>query len=174
MEDFYSYIQEEDNEDIISYSFLTHNGSLYSVYFDPYQYVKYISEYPGLFTQGYGFGFNRVLKSKNWEKDPLIGVTIAKIVIDFIEERGSGVVLLYHCDYVDNKQNGRNKIFNTWFDLTNVSQSIVDNRVKVDLPQIDGSVLHTFMGYLTSINNINRGKASEEFTAFAERLAVNK
>ncbi len=66
------------------------------------------------------------------------------------------------------------QIFNAWFDLTDISELIIDNRVKVDLPQMDDSVLHTFMGYLTSIHNINKKKVNEEFTAFAERLAVNK
>ena len=172
--DFYSYIQEQDDDDVISYSFLTSHGLLYYVYFDPYEYNDHIGRYPHLLNSGYGFGFHRMSKGKGWINDPKTGETISKIIFDFIEDRGNDVVLLYHCDYSDAKQKGRDKIFNNWYTKSKIKKAIIKKSVKVSQIEENGKETDYFMGYLTTIENPKKEEVEIEFTTFAENLVSGK
>ena len=175
IKDFYSYTQEKDDEDIISYSFLTSNGSLYFVYFDPYHYVKYVNDYPNLLNPGFGFGFGRAHKASGvWRQDALIGETIAKIVSDFIAEYGNEVVLLYHCEYLDGKQKARNKVFHDWYNDSQIKDAVIKKGLVVNLFDREGIETDYFVGYLTSCHNKNSTQVEEEFSVFAEKLVTNK
>jgi len=168
--DFYSYTQEEDDGDVISYSFITSNGSLYYVYFDPYQYIKYTDVYPHLLRFGYAFGFQRSVKGHGWLSDTKIGSTISKIIFDFIQENGNEVVLLYHCDYADKKQKGRDKIFNEWYENSEIKHAFIKKRVEVNITNDKGNENDYYVGYLTSINNHHSINVENEFSMFAEKL----
>lgn len=175
MPDFYSYLQEKDDEDVIAYSFVTDNGSLYYVYFDPYQYVGYTNVYPNLLSLGYGFGFHRPFKPDgSWPKDEKIGATISKIISDFIEENGDEVVLLYHCDHEDSKQRGRNLIFNRWYNTTDIQATILKQSIKIDQVTESGDDVEMHMGYLTSRDNPLLHDVKKEFLTFAENLTSYK
>ncbi len=172
---FYSYILEEDDSDVISYSFLTSNRSVYYVYFDPYEYVRYTDNYPHLLESGFAFGFQRIIKGNGpWISDLKIGETISRIVIDFIKEHGADVVLLYHCDYSDKKQRGRDKIFNDWYECSAMKQSFIKKKIAVIIVNKNGGVIDYYMGYLTSKNNSLSQNVEDEFSLFAENLASNK
>lgn len=174
IQDFYSYIQEEDDKDVISYSFLTSHGSLYYVYFDPYQYTEHTEKYPNLLNFGYGFGFHRISRQKEWVYDSKIGETISKIVFDFIEEYGNRVVLLYHCDFADKKQKGRDKIFHNWYENSKIKESIIKERIKINQVDNNGKEVDFFLGYLTARKNDKYKEVGNEFSIFAEALASNK
>lgn len=171
MTDFYSYLQEEDDNDIVAYSFKTVNGSLYYVYFDPYEYNGYTEVYPNLLNLGFGLGFSRASKSQNDNNsDPRVGVTISKIVSDFIEEKGTEVVLLFHCDHSDGKQKGRDKIFLKWYQVYNSNNSVLMRRMQVNGTDARGNEMQLFLGYLTPVNNPHLIAVGEEFDHFAEQL----
>lgn len=165
---------EEDDEDIISYSFQVSNGSIYSVYFDPYQYVKYTDRFRYLLHNGYGFGFTRVYKALSpWTKDPLIGTTIARIIVDFIETNGANTVLLYHCDFSDKKQKGRSMIFDQWHSGSDMTHLIKKRSLEVEKPLQDKKETN-YIGYLTSCTNPDIVKVEDEFVIFVEDLIGNK
>jgi hypothetical protein len=173
--DFYSYIQEVDEEDVITYSFATSNNILYSVYFDPYAYSVHVDKYPDLLNLGFTFGFYRVSSTQEaWVQDPMIGITISKIVFDFIQEYGDDVVLLYHCDYADRKQEGRDKIFHQWYELSEIKHSIIKKRIEIKQVEENGTTTAFYLGYLTSIQNPKRENIQNEFSLFAENLSANK
>jgi len=172
--DFYSYIQEEDDQDLISYYFLTDRGDYYYVYFDPYQYDGYIDSYPNLLGLGFGFGFHRVSKQEGWTADPKIGDTISNIVLHFIRERTNEVVLLYHCEYGDKKQRGRDKIFQDWYNNSAIKDTIIKKRLQVSQIERDGKETNIYMGYLTPDKNNKKNEVEQEFTLFAEKLVANK
>ncbi len=169
IKDFYSYIKEEES-DIISYSFLTITNALYYVYFDPYQYALHVEDYPNLLKLGYGFGFERMSKPSNWVEDPLIFSTISQIVFDFIQDNGNEVVLLYHCDNSDQKQKGRDKIFEDWYRKSELNTEIFKKRISICHRNSEDQEITMFMGYLTSESNQSKSQIEEEFQFFAENL----
>ncbi len=172
--DFYSYTQEVDEDDIVSYSFRT-GASIYYVYFDPYQYASYVEKYPNLLTLGFGFGFNRINTNSlsTSTRDHKIGVTISKIVFDFIQERGDKVVLLYHCDFQDEKQKGRDRIFNEWYESSEIKDNIFKQRLHITV-EYEDRTSDLFMGYLTSAKNENKDAVDCEFMTFGQNLASSK
>lgn len=168
---FYSYLQEEDDNDLITYSFRTSKGSLYYVYFNPYEYNTYTQQYPCLFKLGFGFGFFRTFKSANDKlPDPIVGLTISRIVTDFIEEKGNDVVLLYHCDHSDGKQKGRDKIFTDWYNESGSENEIIMNRVQITREDTAGNKTELFIGYLTPATNANKLEVEEEFSLFGANI----
>lgn len=168
---FYSYLQEEDDNDLITYSFRTAKGSLYYVYFNPYEYNNYTHQYPYLLRLGFGFGFFRTYRATTDRlPDPIVGLTISRIVMDFIEEKGNDVVLLYHCDHTDGKQKGRDKIFVEWHNLSGNKNKITMNRVQITREDTNGKKTELFIGYLTPTRNPNMSEVEEEFSLFGANI----
>jgi len=172
---FYPYIQEEDGDDIIAYSFISSNGAIYAIYFDPYQYLEYVNDYPILLSYGFGLGFYRKAKEGTiYGNDNLISATISQIILDFLESNPPDTVLLYHCDYKDGKQKGRNKIFNNWYTKSPYNNTIIKNSIPIYINNQDGVVSDYYLGYLTNSNNTNIDALETEFLLFAENLILNK
>ncbi|WP_145959412.1 DUF6169 family protein [Flavipsychrobacter stenotrophus] len=144
------------------------------VYFDPYQYVDHIDNYPALLRLGYGFGFQRMSIPNTFDADPLVGKTISRIIFDFIEERSNEVVLLYHCEYIDKKQKGRDRIFQEWYDNSPAKELVIKKRIEINQTDSSGNRISFFMGYLVSGKNRNKLKIDEEFSTFADKLIAGK
>lgn len=175
IDNFYPYILEEDDDDVICYSFITSCGSIYVVYFDPYQYIEHVENYPNLLSSGFGFGFNRMIRSKTISNiDILIYHTISKIISDFLESCHPNTVLLYHCDYKDGKQKGRNKIFNNWYNKSSLKTSFIKRSIPIYITSENEDVTDYYVGYLTSVNNSNKELIEDEFSLFAENIIANK
>jgi len=171
--DYYSFLSEEDEEGNISYGFITDYGLVYVVYFNVNEYTPYVEDFSTLLQDGYAFGFNRIRPNKHQKNsaDPKVFSTIHQILLDFFKDKGNNTVLLYHCDDSDNKQRGRNKLFNDW----NVNykaqpdQLLVKHSVEVDVPRKD-HLRTVYLGYIISNQNPESDKIAQQFEDFAVAL----
>lgn len=168
--DFYNYIVEEDENNVITYGFSTKSGALYYVYFDPNQYVEHIDKYPALLNAGFGFGFFRYGAQNHAKSDLKIANTISRIIIDFMNETSHDSVLLFHCDYGDNRQGSRDKLFETWYNNCDAKNEIIKKRIEVNRINDDGSITEFFLGCLISVKNKKANEVETQFDLFSENL----
>jgi hypothetical protein len=106
-----------------------------------------------------------------WIQDQKIGETISKIVFDFIDEHGNEVVLLYHCDFADGKQKGRDKIFKAWYENSSIKEGMVRKRIEIREIKENGESIDYYMGYITSDLNPLKEDVESEFSLFAEKFS---
>jgi hypothetical protein len=175
-QDFYSFTVESLlDDDCILYAFKTSSGTLYNVYFRPNEYDKYVDNFPNLLTNYYGFGFFRLSRVVDTpEKDPKVFITISKIITDFLSTQPLDVILLYHCDHVDGKQGGRERIFSRWYEASTHKQHIIKHSVHLLLNAPNETATSYYMGYLTATTNPLLKEIQSEFDLFVEYLIIDK
>jgi hypothetical protein len=119
--EFYSYLfQEED--DIIAAYFNTKGDIKYRIYFYPaIEYTDKLSDDAFLVKNGYFFGFNKLPPNEDKAApfDHKIKNTLLIIIRNFFSEKGTDVILVFHCDDDDKKEAKRAAIFNRWYESVN-------------------------------------------------------
>ncbi len=164
---FYSFSSEHNDDGSVAYIFSTKTYTQYRVYFYPAKdYSIYITAYKFLSEFGFICGITKVEPNelKNEPLDLLIKETVKLIFIDFINQSGENVILLYHCDYEDGKQHKRNNLFKLWH--REIAKRISIYLEDTDITQLDedGQPLHTnYLGFLILNSNPNKGDIQTEF-----------
>ena len=94
------------------YSFTSVAGTSYLCYFIPYDYL--FTNYPLIASYIYSFNLDvEKGKSKEQPLDERIGITVAKIIKDYLlNDDNAGV---YICDSSDYREHLRKRKFDTWF-----------------------------------------------------------
>lgn len=143
---FYKFFKTE-TEDGIDYLFYTPNGRIYSVSFDMSVYGSQVENFPTLLQHGYGliFKYEQSIPkaSKIVYNDTKVGVTIAKIVEDFLKE-DKGAFIIYECpDYK------HSKLFCNWHDEL-LYPDFFHYGVQVELY---GTATDDFFGFITLNEN---------------------
>lgn len=94
------------------FSFTSKAGTSYLCYFIPYDYL--FSEYPLIAPFIYSFNLDiEKGKSKEQPLDERIGVTVSKIIIDYLAKNENAVI--YICDSSDYREHIRKRKFDSWF-----------------------------------------------------------
>ena len=95
------------------YSFLTNSGVIYRIAFS--EIHDLFSEYPLFANNVYEFiiALDKSFKDFHPALDNNVGITIAEIVKDFMDDRDK--VIVYFCDVKDRKHEARNRKFTSWF-----------------------------------------------------------
>lgn len=101
------------NSSKTQYSFLTNEGVIYRVAFS--EIPDLFSAYPLFANNVYEFiiALDKSQKDLHPAFDKNIGITIAEIVKDFMDDRDK--VIVYFCDVKDRKHEARNRKFTSWF-----------------------------------------------------------
>lgn len=174
MEDFYSYVKEDNDDDSVQYSFTTDHNLIYTVKFDAYLYQESLTDFPTLLQNGYAFGFFPIDVMPNLKKpqDPKIWLTIHKIIGDFMFEYGDDVVLLYHCDAKDGKHPFRNRLFRAWERSLENSSNLFRKSLQYQRGANAMDWQHyVYMGAIISKANPNIIIINEEFDRFGVELS---
>ncbi len=174
MEDFYSFLKEELEDQSVFYEFVTNRGIIYTVAFDTTSFADYIQEFPTLLQRGYSLGFK---PSKDKERgivnhDKKIATTVQRIILDFLDQSPPETVLYYHCDTADNRQSCRNRLFEVW-EKELIEHQFVKECVKVEIPFEEGSKDH-YLGYITNSNNPSIDIIRGEFQQFCILLMIKE
>lgn len=168
MDNYYSFIQEEDEEGIFYY-FITKDNIVYTAYFKIDEYINHVNDFPLLLQNGYAFGFRKtnLNNSKNLS-DKAVFQTIIEIMKDFFNSKERTAVLLYHCDYSDEKQTARSRLFNIW--ASTVSNNSFE---KHDVEVVIGKISY-HLGFITSIDNPSLKDLRNEFDSFSYHIIQGK
>jgi Family of unknown function (DUF6169) len=117
------------------YSFLTNAGIIYRIDFS--EIPDLFADYPLFANNVFEFiiALDKSQKNLSPSFDNNVGITIAKIVKDFLDEREK--IIVYFCDVKDRRHEARNRRFNFWFnrfndaDFINFTIPIKDTEVDV-------------------------------------------
>lgn len=94
------------------FSFTSKAETSYLCYFIPYDYL--FSAYPLIAPFIYSFNIDvEKGKSKEQPLDERIGITVSKIIIDFLAKNENAVI--YICDSSDYREHIRKRKFENWF-----------------------------------------------------------
>ncbi len=94
------------------YSFTSVAGTSYLCYFIPYDYL--FANYPLIAPYIYSFNLDvEKGKSKEQPLDIRIGITVAKIIKEYLHDNDNAVV--YVCDSSDYREHLRKRKFDNWF-----------------------------------------------------------
>ena len=168
MDNYYSFIREEDEEGIFYY-FITENNLVYTAYFKIDEYTNHINDFPLLLQNGYAFGFRRTnLNNSKSVNDRKVFHTIVEIMKDFFSSAGEDAILLYHCDYSDQKQTARSRLFDIWDRMVS-SDKFEKYNIEV---VIEKNSYH--LGFITSIENPSLEDLKNEFDNFSYRIIQGK
>lgn len=169
--EYYSFSVDESSDGEHHYTFLS-KDCVYTVVFNPSQYIKYIETFPALLDFGIGLSFFQFRhdETSKKRKDPKVGNTICKILIQYLESQEVDSILLYHCDHTDGKQKGRSKLFSGWHEAFDKDNAIVKHEVCVVEEGKAGEIKEYFIGYLALSNNPRLKDASLEFDKFSATL----
>lgn len=144
------------NSSKTQYSFLTNSGVIYRIAFS--EIPDLFSEYPLFANSVYEFiiALDKSQKDLHPAFDNNIGITIAEIVKDFMDDRDK--VIVYFCDVKDRKHEARNRKFTSWFTRFN------DNLINFTIPIKDLDVDLTY--YNTLIVKEENPYKAQIFEAF--------
>ena len=169
--DYYSYTIE-DAEESCNYTFHSEVvEKLYSVDFDAYMYRDLLEHYPSLLSKGYALSFyshslaNPPVKKKY---DGMVSSTIIHIIKDYFQSQGPEVVLLYHCDHSDNRQECRHILFEKWYQKGFLPE-LTKEGIEVEVP-LEMEKKKYYLGYLTNRTNPNLESIKQEFGAFSYNM----
>lgn len=175
---FYSFLAEHDDDGSVAYAFTAKTGTDYRVYFYPAKdYSDYVVPYRFLSEFGFICGITKVVPNefKIEPFDSWIKETVKLIFIDFIEEFGDEVILLYHCDYHDGKQRKRNSLFKLWhFEIT---ERIAIYMEDTDITAVDedgNPILTNYLGFFILEANPNKEAIQAEFHSVKSDLIREK
>ena len=115
----YQYKLEEDNSPL--FSFVTKHNLHYFVSFKKMDFEN--SYFSNLFSLDFW-----EMENQKFIKDEFIGETIIYIVFEFFKKFPNSL-LHYVCDSVDNRQNGRSKLFDKWY---NKSENINFSKLNIE------------------------------------------
>jgi len=88
------------------------------------------------FNNLYSLSFYHTNDTSNKVKiDIKIQATISTIIIDFLNNNKEALIH-YICDSSDNRQYGRNRLFNTWFNQSNTSNAYSKLNINYPTPDI--------------------------------------
>lgn len=164
---FYSYSLERTGDGGFYYTFITKASTEYRVYFYPAsEYSEHVQNYEKLSKHGFISGFTKVHpnEDKNEPYDLKIENTIKLILSDFIKEMGIRVILLYHCDSADGRQEKRNNRFKKWFTQMAKHISIFMDDTFINTCDEEGNVLQIdYLGVVTDGQNPDINQITEEF-----------
>ena len=94
------------------YSFTSEAGTSYLCYFIPYGYL--FTNYPLIAPYIYSFNLDvEKGKSKEQPLDERIGITVSKIISDYLIKNENAVI--YICDSSDYREHIRKRKFDNWF-----------------------------------------------------------
>ncbi|OOQ61155.1 DUF6169 family protein [Mucilaginibacter pedocola] len=164
MDQFYSFIKEEDEDGSIFYLFVTRYNFVYAVYFKVDEYSDYVENFPLLLQKGFAFGFRKnSLNDSQYKRseDAQVFTTMYHIIKDFFKANGNETVLLYHCDSADGRQFFRSKLFDKWqrqVEETNFER----HAINVSIADKD-----FYLGFITLTDNPSINQLREEFEAFS-------
>jgi len=164
LEDFYSFIKEEDEDGSIFYHFITPKNFVYTVYFKVDEYSVYVNDFPLLLQSGYAFGFKKSFINKERVKNSLdfkVFDTLYQIILDFISDNGDDTVLLYHCDTSDEKQLYRSRLFDKW------EKRIKDSHLERHCVEVCIDNKDFYLGFITPSKNPNIESLNSEFESFS-------
>ena len=173
---YYTFSVEEWDSQALGYYFITENNSVYVVFFDSGEYEKWLHNYPNLLENGYALVVHREVKGYPLvRKDPKIAVTISKILSDFFKDNHKAV-LLYHCDFADKKQAGRNKLFDDWEASIQEDIGILRKSVSAEISNKDseGNATIQYLGFITRFDNPLLTIIEEEFSRFVDNVIPYK
>lgn len=117
----YHIVQTDD----MTYKFIAQSGVVYTAYFID------ISESFGA-DLVYTFSFDATGKAV---KDDRVRCTIVKILSDFFRLKQNSLIVV--CETADHKEKARFKLFQKWYDLTNVRNI---EKVDIELDLVDYNV----------------------------------
>ncbi|SDF75753.1 hypothetical protein SAMN04487996_112113 [Dyadobacter soli] len=109
MPDQYPIFSSQENSGSYQFFFDTTHGHRYFVRFTPAHYLFQTRCIPC--KNVFEVSFHH--EGENAESDPRIKQTIIHLILKFISEHRGPVV--YVCDNLDNKERGRQRLFNRWF-----------------------------------------------------------
>ncbi|AYL96355.1 DUF6169 family protein [Mucilaginibacter celer] len=164
MDNYYSFLKEQDEDSSIFYYFVTSQNFVYTVYFKVDEYSHYIQNFPLLLQSGYALGFRKTSLAGNESNklyDAKIFPTIYQVINDFVEFNGSETVLLYHCDTSDKKQRERSRLFDKWESYVKVT-CLERHNVEVRINESS-----YYLGFIANSNNSNIEVLKHEFNDFA-------
>jgi Family of unknown function (DUF6169) len=121
------------------YSFTSVAGTSYLCYFIPYDYL--FTNYPLIAPYIYSFNLDvEKGKSKEQPLDERIGITIAKIIKDYLLNNDNAVV--YICDSSDYREHLRKRKFDTWFRKNDDGTIIkIDRKINISESVLFNSLL---------------------------------
>jgi hypothetical protein len=161
---YYSFLQEQDEDGSFFYYFGTSQNFVYTVYFKIDEYSQYVRNFPLLLQNGYALGFRKTSLAGNLSNksyDTKIFPTIFQIINDFFESNGNETVLLYHCDTSDEKQEKRSRLFNKWESYLE-DTFLERHSIEVRINESD-----YYLGFITSTQNADINELKIEFDDFA-------
>lgn len=162
---YYTFFKEELSN-TITYNFITEAGYVYAVEFDFSLYSDYLDNHPNLLKKSVSLIIHQVsIGDKKKQNRTKLFCTIEKCIDDFIDNQEDDMILIYHCDYSDSKQEHRNRIFNSWYAKSILRETITKSDFNIEF---DGQSY--YMGYLTKSNNPNAQEIEQEFNEFAVQL----
>lgn len=172
---YYSFHHEELPDFSQVYHFTTRLNLIYKVYFSISEYDQWIEEYPYLLQNGYALAFFPLFVPDDCKKqlDKSVYLTLCKIIEDFITANGPNCVLLYHCDHTDNKQEYRNKLFDSWYTASPLSTQIEKYSLELIIDE-DYNQRSYYLGYLTPKSNPNLSALQAEFEDFSTKFIEGK
>lgn len=165
----------EEVEGLIIYDFTTHNGVVYNVIFDYNHFREKIPDFPQLLGNGYDFAFycmsdrlimDSIAERNKRSEDSRISATITAIICSFFDTKDSNLILLFQCDFSDNKQLFRHSLFQRWHRKSAQNAKIQIKTIQVEIQDENGINDNRFMGFLYSSVNPNLEKVITEFDNF--------
>lgn len=175
---FYSFLAEHDDDGSVAYTFTAKTGTDYRVYFYPAKdYSDHVVPYKFLSEYGFICGITKV-EPNEFKIEPFdswIKETVKLIFIDFIKEFGDEVILLYHCDYHDGKQQKRNSLFKLWhFEITERIAIYMEDTDITTVDEDGNPVLTNYLGFFILETNPNKEAIQAEFHSVKSDLIREK
>ncbi len=124
------------------YSFLTNVGIIYRIDFS--EIPDLFGDYPLFADNVFEFiiALDKSQKSLKPIYDDNVGITIAEIVKDFLDEREK--IVVYFCDVKDRRHEARNRRFNSWFNRFN-DTNYINFTIPIDDAEVDLTYYNTII-----------------------------
>jgi hypothetical protein len=151
--DFYSFILEE-KDGTLRYFFNTVNELRYFVWCVPSDELEYGNS-PNLKEKGYFIGFDCTGIPST--KDPLVGKTICRILLQLFTDLGNDCMLVFNADDSDEKHVLRHRLFRIWHNEFGIDNSILESLI---IEQ--GDKTH-YLGCIINKSNSKLEESVEEF-----------